>query len=73
MAFPINETLQHYNSWKGYQEEADVDRAKRKYGLNEYGFIPVICVRVFVCLVVILSIYLSICLHMYLFDIIESF
>ena len=35
MAFPINETIEHYNSCRGYQEEADVERAKRKYGLNE--------------------------------------
>ncbi|XP_067057939.1 endoplasmic reticulum transmembrane helix translocase-like isoform X1 [Acropora muricata] len=35
VAFPINESMKHYNCCKGYQEEADVDRAKRKYGLNE--------------------------------------
>lgn len=35
VAFPINETMEHYNNCKGHQEEADVERAKRKYGLNE--------------------------------------
>ncbi|XP_068689455.1 endoplasmic reticulum transmembrane helix translocase-like [Montipora foliosa] len=35
VAFPINESMEHYNNCKGYLEEADVDRAKRKYGLNE--------------------------------------
>ncbi|XP_073242423.1 endoplasmic reticulum transmembrane helix translocase-like [Porites lutea] len=35
VAFPINESIEHYNSCRGYQEEADVERAKRKYGVNE--------------------------------------
>ena len=35
VAFPINEAMEHYNSCKGYQEEVEVERAKKKYGLNE--------------------------------------
>ena len=35
VAFPISEAMEHYNSCKGYQEEVEVERAKKKYGLNE--------------------------------------
>lgn len=35
VAFPISEAMEHYNSCRGYQEETEVERAKKKYGLNE--------------------------------------
>ena len=35
VAFPVNETMDHYNSCKGYQEEAEVEKGKKIYGSNE--------------------------------------
>ena len=34
--FPINHTFKQYMEWKGYQEEADIAKAERKYGKNLY-------------------------------------
>ncbi|XP_027037103.1 manganese-transporting ATPase 13A1-like [Pocillopora damicornis] len=35
VAFPVNEIMDHYNSCKGYQEEAEVEKGKKIYGSNE--------------------------------------
>ena len=34
--FPIDHSFKHYMEWKGYQEEADIAKAERKYGKNLY-------------------------------------
>lgn len=37
--FPINKSLREYNSWKGYQEDADVHNAEQLYGKNELDMV----------------------------------
>ena len=34
--FPIDHTFKHYMEWKGYQKEADITKAERRYGKNLY-------------------------------------
>ena len=33
--FPVDLPLKDYQNWKGYQEDEDVAKVKRKYGDNE--------------------------------------
>lgn len=33
--FPINETFEYYQNWKGYQEEDVLIKTRSKYGANE--------------------------------------
>ena len=34
--FPIDHMFKYYTEWKGYQEEADITKAERRYGKNLY-------------------------------------
>lgn len=34
IAFPINHPLGYFQSWRGYQEEADLRAAEKRYGTN---------------------------------------
>lgn len=34
VAFPISQSMGHFQSWRGYQEEADLRAAEKRYGTN---------------------------------------
>ena len=34
VAFPINHAMGYFQAWRGYQEEADLKAAEKRYGTN---------------------------------------
>lgn len=34
VAFPVDQSLGYFQAWRGYQEEADLRAAEKRYGTN---------------------------------------